>query len=230
MFTSTFSLAEFSFPTGLNSSDAEKLIDTFGVGFVGKWPASFFYEKYQTQVGVSWNYIDTEEVSKLGAGADEEPVEYQEFHFSQELPYQVDIGVHTSLLGLDNSMNTYGGFVRWGFYPFSFGRLAFTAHATSANYRSLIAMNLYGTVLEADFYFKNLVLTAGAGRLRTTVSFHESVFGINSGGSGGPKIRAAKIYSHQFLRASYRAGNWNLGVQSDYIKESRTGLILGYLF
>lgn len=230
MLTSAFSFAKFSFPTGLTTADAEKLIDTFGVGFIGKWPASFAHEKYRTQVNVSWNMIDTEKVSRLGAGTDDETVEYQEFHFSQELPYQVDLGVHASLLGLDNSSNTYGGFVRWGFYPFKLGRLALAAHATSANYRSLMAINLYGTVLEADFYLKNLVLTAGFGQLRSTASFQESVFGINSGASGGPKIRAAKNYSHQLLRASYRAGHWSLGAQSDYIKEYRTALIVGYLF
>lgn len=230
MFTSAISFAEFSFPSGLTTADAEELIDTFGVGFMGKWPASFAHNKYRTQFNVSWNYIDTEEVAKLGAGTEDEVVQYQEFHFSQQLPYQVEIGLRASLLGLDNSMQSFGGFVRWGIYPFAFGRLAIGAHATGANYRNLMTVNLYGTVLEADFYLKNLVLTAGAGQLRSTASFQESVFGISSGPDGGPQIRAAKTYAHQLLRASYLSGHWSFGVQSDYIKDSYTALILGYVF
>lgn len=229
MFTSAFSLAEFSFPSGLSTSQAEKLVDTFGVGFIGKWPTSFSQNKYRTQLNVSWNQINTKEVAKLGSGTEDELVQYQEFHFTQTLPYQVDIGLRASLLGLDNSMNTYGGFVRWGFYSFPFGRIAFGVHATSANYRSLMSVNLYGTVLETDFYLKNFVLTTGIGQLRSTAAFQAKVFGINTAG-GDPQVHATKTYGHQFIRASYLMGQWNIGVQSDYIRDSYTALIVGYVF
>lgn len=226
--TSASSFAEFSFPSGLSDSQAEQLMNTFGVGFLGKWPTSFSRDQYQTQVNVSWNQIDTEKVSRLGSGTDNELVEYPELHFSQELPYQVELGLHASLLGLDNSMNSFGGFVRWGLHEAPYGRLSFVAHATGANYRSVMAMNLYGMLMEADLYLRNLILTAGIGQLRSTASFHTQIFGLTG---DQPTVRASKVYAHQMLRASYLAGHWNIGVQGDSIKESSfMGLILGYVF
>ncbi len=212
--------------------DAARVVDRFGLGFMGKSPAAVEKDRFRSQLNISWNWIDTKEVSKLGVGTEDETVQYQEVHFIQELPFQVEIGLRASLMMLEKNISSFGGFARWGFFDRPYARLSLVAHGSSANFRSLMGVNFYGTLLEADIFFRSFILTAGLGNLRSTASFKAQIF--NQGGvpltGQQPDVRVSRNYSHQMFRLTYITGRWSLSAQSDSLKEIYNSFLLGYLF
>lgn len=219
--------AQYSFPTGMATTDALKIVESFGVGFMGKQPPTFIDDNSGTQLSLAWNWVNTNKVSKLGNGNSNRSIQYQELYFTQELPYQVEFGLHANLLMLNNSVTTYGGFTRWTFAKTPIGALAIRGHGTSASYRNLMGINMTGGLLEADFYAGAFMVTAGLGQIRTTAQFKASVFGLTG---DQPLVRAGDSYVHQMVRITYVSGRWNLSAQSDRIREAHNGLLLGYVF
>lgn len=224
---SSFVRAQYSFPAGLQQSEAKKILERFGVGFLGKPTASFFQDSHRSQIALNWNWVDTSEISKLGNGNQDRGVQYQEIQFSQELPFQVELGLRANLLMLNSAVSTYGGFVRWTFANLPFGALALRAHGSSANYRNLMAINFSGGLVEADFAWSSWILSVGVGQLKTTAQFKASVFG--QAGSQ-PLIRAGDSYLHHMMRLSYSWNRWSLTAHSDQIRDRHNSLILGYVF
>lgn len=217
---------EFEFPDNMSADSARKIVEYFGVGFVGRAPMSLINQgDHQTQVSLGWNMIDTKKLSKLGSGTEDKPVQYQELHFSKVLPYDVELGLQSNLLILDNDLSTFGGFFRWSFVKNPYWGLSLLGHGASANFKSEMGINLYGGLLSVDIDLKRILISIGTGQLRTTTTFQPQVFG-----GTGTSVRVAKHFPHQCVRVTYNSGRWNLSGQNDWIKDFHSSVMLGYLF
>ena len=221
--------SDFSIPTGLTDSDIPTIAQSFTSGFLTRTPVSLLgQDKYNTEIGLRVNTIDTEKVAKLGNKTKEEEVRIHEFSFSKQWPLDIELGVQSSLSMFDRDISTFGGYGRWGFYMFSWGGLSFVGHGTSANYKNLIGTNLYGGLLNLDMNIWMLHLSLGSGFLRSTNTFDSSLFTpvVNP----GPGKTYARMYAHQTVKLSYLWNNLSFSAQGDWLKEFFSSANIAYLF
>lgn len=227
---SPYAFAVFQIPSGLNLSNAKKIVDDFGAGFVTKVPF-YFKDEYEeptlkAHVHGSLSLIETTEVTKLGTGTSKDPIQSQLVHFGLELPYQVDLGLQTSLISVDNRIQQFGGFVRWAPYLWNGFTVTTTLHGSSTDIKSQLAVNFYGGMIGLDYQLDSFNFFASTGYLRNTSSFQGSLFATPT----LSRVTMARDYSHQVFRASYSRGPWTLSGQSDWIDKFHNSVLIGYQF
>ena len=223
------SAANFNIPTGLTAADVPVIAQSFTAGFLNRTPVSLLgQDKFQTEVGIRVNSIDTEKVSKLGNRSKQSDVQIQEFSYSKQIPFNVELGVQSSLAILDRDISTFGGYARWGFYMFSWGGLSLVGHGTSANYKNVIGTNLYGSLINLDMNVWLMHLSLGTGFLRSTNNFDASLFTpvVNP----APDITYGRMYGHQTAKLSYLLNNVSISVQGDWLKDFFSSANISYLF
>ena len=219
--------ADFDFPSNLTERDIPKIAKSFNSGFLARTPMSLLgQDKYNTQINLRVNFIDTSKVSKLGNQSKKEEVYIQEFSFSKQLPLNVELGIHTSLSMLDRDINTYGGYVRWGFKMYSWGGFSLMGSGASGNYKSILGSNLYGGTFNIDVNLWSIHMSAGSGFIRSTNTFDPSIFG----NTGQPSVTYGKMYSHQNIKISYLWDQFSLNGQVDWLKDFFSSVSIAYLF
>jgi hypothetical protein len=222
--------ADFNLPTGLSPADIPTIAQSFTSGFLTRTPVSLLGQnKYNSEVGIRVNSIDTGKVAKLGNRSKDEEVHIQEFSFSKQLPLDIELGIQSSLSMFDRDISTFGGYGRWGFYLFSWGGLSLVGHGTSANYKNLVGTNLYGGLLNIDMNVAMFHLSLGTGFLRSTSSFDPSLF---IGYTGLPEASKTygRIYGHQSVKLSYLWNNLSFSAQGDWLKDFFSSATIAYLF
>ena len=230
LFFSLFAQADFQIPSGLNINNAKKIVDDFGAGFVTKVPF-YFKDEYEeptlkTHVHGSLSLIETNEVAKVGTGTSNDPIQSQLVHFGLELPFQVDLGLQTSLISVDNRIQQFGGFVRWAPYLWNGFTVTSTLHGSSTDIKSQLAVNFYGGMIGLDYQWNSLNFFASTGYLRNTSSFQGSLFATPT----LSRVTVSRDYSHQVFRLSYSRNFWTLSGQSDWIDKFHSSVLIGYQF
>lgn len=222
--------AAFQIPSNLSLNNAKKIVDDFGAGFVAKVPF-YFKDEYEeptlkTHVHASLSLIETTEVAKLGTGTSKDPIQAQLVHFGLELPFQVDLGVQTSLISVDNRIQQFGGFARWAPYLWNGFTVTTTLHGSSTDIKSQLAVNFYGGMIGLDYQWNSLNFFASTGYLRNTSSFQGSLFATPT----LSRVTVSRDYSHQVFRVSYSRQSWTLSGQSDWIDKFHSSVLIGYQF
>lgn len=220
--------ADFELPKDLQLSDIPIIVQSFSTGFLARVPNSLWgQDQYNTEVNLRVNSIDTKKISKLGQTSKEEEVKVQELSFSKRLPFDVEMGIHSSLFMLDREISTFGGYVRWGFKRYFWGDLSLVGHAASGSYKNVISSNLYGSLLSVDLNLWSTRLSVGTGYLRTTNTFDPSLFGITNLPAA---VTYGRMYSHQSVKFSYLWDQFSLNIQGDWIKDFFSSASIAYLF
>ncbi len=230
-----FSLALFSFshgyqiPTDLTLDDAKTIIDRFGSAFVAKTPN---YESKEDSLKSfmhgSVSMIETTKISRLGSGSSNSPLQVSQLHFGIQLPYQVDLGLQSSLMAGSNQVQQFGGFMRWKFSKYGPFHISTTVHGSGVNFENQFAANLYGFVVAVEIQLGDLNFYAATGPLRATTSFQGQMF---AGASGDlPTINTDRQYSHQVFRLSYNLKDWSLSGQTDWVKDFHSTILIGHSF
>lgn len=215
----------FSIPTGLNTSDAKKIVDRFGVGFVSKNPHfQFNQDQLDAFATVSNSYLETDDISNLGDGTSKSPLQVPTLHFGLQIPFDVELGIETTFVSDQNRIQQFGGFARWSFANWKDLRLYTLLHGSSANLKSALGLNLYGTQAAASYQFNQFQLYAATGELRVTSTFQPQLFNNGS----GTNYRLGRRYSHQVFRVSYELDRWTLSAQSDWIKKFHNTILISY--
>jgi hypothetical protein len=215
----------FKIPSGLEISDAKIIIDRFAVGFVTKNPGyQFSQDRLDAFATVSTSYLETDDIADLGDGDSRSPLQAQSFHFGLQIPFNVELGLETSLISDQNRIQQFGGFARWSFAQWNDLRFYALTHGSSVNFKSLLGVNLYGTQLAASYNLSRFQLYAATGDLRVTSTFQPQLF--SSGGS--VNYRLGRRYSHQVFRISYELDRWTLSAQSDWIKKFHNTILISY--
>lgn len=222
--------AAFQIPSQLNLNNAKNIVDDFGVGFVAKVPF-YFKDKYEeptlkTHVHGSLSLIETTEVAKLGTGTSKDPIQSQLVHFGLELPFQIDLGLQTSLISVDNRIQQFGGFARWSPYQWNGFTVTTTLHGSSTDIKSQLAVNFYGGMIGLDYQWDSFNFFSSTGYLRNTSSFQGALFVTPT----LSRVTIARDYSHQVFRVSFSRGPWTLSGQSDWIDKFHSTVLVGYQF
>ncbi len=219
--------AEFKFPTTLTENDIPTIVRSFNTGFLARTPMSLLgQDDFSTQINLRVNLIDTGKVSKLGSQSKDEEVYIQEFSFAKKLPLNVEMGIHASLPMLNRDINSFGGFVRWGFKMYSWGGFSIAGLAASGNYKNLLGTNLYGGSVNMDVNLWLIHVSAGTGFIKSTNTFDPTLFG----NTGQPSVSYGKMYSHQNIKLSYNWDCYAITAQGDLMKEFFSSVSLAYLF
>jgi hypothetical protein len=232
LFSSNFGLcANFDIPSGLSVFDVPIITRSFASGFLTRTPISLLgQEKYSTEISFRVNTIDTEKVSKLGNSSKDEGVRVQEFAFTKKLPFDFEFGIQSSLSMFDRDISSFGGYGRWAFRSFEWGRLSVLAHGTSANFKNVLGTNLYGGLMSVDTNFWVFGLSLGTGVLRTTSTFDPSLFMNFNSNSPEPSYTYGRMYSHQSVKLSYGWQNLSFSAQGDWLKDFFSSINVSYLF
>jgi hypothetical protein len=228
LFSSVLYAADFNFPSNMQIQDIPVIVRTFNLGFLARTPLSLIgQDKYNTQISVRVNNIDTSKVARLGSQSKSDDVTIQEFSFSKKLPLDVELGAQASLSMLDRNINTFGGYARWGLFLYPWGTFSFIGHGTSGNYKSEIGMNLFGALLSFDTQLGPIHLSVGAGNIRSTNTFDSSLFGTTTAQQA---LTYSRIYSHQMAKLSYLWDGIYLNAQGDWLRDFFGSISIGYLF
>lgn len=220
--------AEFNFPGSISENDASLIVREFNSGFLMRVPSPFGGDgQYQSQGYVRTSFIDTSKVAKIGTTATPKDIQIHEFGFAKRLPFGFELGAQTSVSILDNDVQTYGGFARWGFTKAPLGQISLVAHGSSANFDDLISTNVYGSYLSYDLAYDDWSASVGAGFIRTTNSFDRDLFGATG---DFETFNLARNYSHTLARLAYQWNRFSIAFQTDWMKTSFSSIELSYFF
>lgn len=215
----------FTIPSGLETSDANTIIDRFAIGFVSKNPEyQYKNEELDAFATISTSYLETDDITDLGNGTSRSVLQSHGLHFGLQIPFNVELGLETTLISDQNRIQQYGGFVRWSFAEWQNLRFYSLLHGSSVNLNSVLGVNLYGAQLAAGYKFNQLHIYAATGELRATSTFQPQLFASG----GDTNYRFGRRYSHQVFRISYELDRWTISAQSDWVKKFHNTILISY--
>ena len=187
LFFSSQSLSKIAIPSGLSSSDREKVVSILGSGTslrllsdpypLGGYPGLEF--------GFSANVLNTSELSRLGQRtASQSETTMTSFSIAKGLYQNVDVEFDFAPFEQSDGVSYYGAQMRWGFSQSKslplYWSLALLGSSTA--FQNVLNVNNQELLLSAAYRQSDVSLLLGAGSLRSQGQFVGGVGGITDSG------------------------------------------------
>lgn len=130
------------------------------------------------EMGLTSEFIDTTDLSHLGAGTSEQSsIQYNSLSVGKGLYYNIDIFVNFIPFANSSEINDYGGILKWNFYqaeylPFS---LSFLGHINTLNIQDSFVNETQGWDFLGGLNLNSLALYAGGGRQTARSIFSQNI-------------------------------------------------------
>jgi hypothetical protein len=182
------------------------------------------------EIGVSTQFIPTEDLSNLGAGTEDKgELTYYSLSLGKGLFYNIDTFVYFTPSFQSEELQSFGGQLRWGFYEASFFPISFSAmiYAGGANFQNLINITTSGWDLIGTVNMEDLALYFGAGSIRANGTFIGGADGITA--STNTEKRDI-TEDHTFFGVNIGISKAFIALQVDRYSDSVYSGKLGYRF
>ncbi|MGZ3773667.1 MAG: hypothetical protein ACXVCY_15175 [Pseudobdellovibrionaceae bacterium] len=184
-FTTFSSWSATTLPKNLSQSDRIRALEILGFGSAPKildnpYPLGGYKG---VEVGLSSEFIPIDELARLGSKTtDRGELNYYTLSFGKGIYYNVDTYVYFTPFLQNESVQTYGGQLRWGFYEAAFFPLSLSGnfYTGGANFSNLINVTTVGVDLIATVSMDNVAIFIGTGRIRASGKFIGGADGITS--------------------------------------------------
>lgn len=224
--------AALPIPKNLNPVDRLNAVEVLGFGTSYKVLGNPYplggYSGYE--LGVSMEFLNTEEISRLGAKAGEQPTtSYFVLSLSKGLYYGIDFSLQFSPLGQSERFSGFGGAVRWAFAEMSNQPVHFSlqASANSASFQEQINTTTQSLDFISGYIRDAWTLYGGVGLIRTSGVFIGGVNGITD----DQKTATESVSSLQYFGGlSVHLSDYFIALQANRVVENNYALKLGARF
>lgn len=163
-------------PKNLNAADRVRAVEILGFGSAPKvldnpYPLG---GSSGIEVGLSTEYIPLTDLATLGnTSKDKGELNFYNLSFAKGLYYNVDVHVNFTPFFQEESVQSFGSQLRWGFYEASFFPLTLSAvlYAGGSNFSNLINITTLGANILGTVNFDNVAIYFGSGRVRAIGKF-----------------------------------------------------------
>lgn len=224
----------FTLPSGLDVDDQKRVVKELAIPTSTK----FLSNPYPLggfpgfEVGVSYQTLDTKEISGLGntVDNDKDSLSIINVTLGKGLYNDVDLFFNFSPLNHSDNINGYGGLLKWSFFqakfiPINFALLTF---GNVIHMSDTFVNQTFGLELMAGVNVENIALYFGGGPVEGEGQFMGGQQGvvINSGDTS--KIR--QKLSHYFLGISLQSATAFIAAQMDNYQDTTFSFKLGLRF
>lgn len=224
--------AALPIPAGLNQADRLNAVEVlgFGTGYkvLGEPYPLGGYSGYE--LGISYEFLNTKEISQLGAKAPEQATtSYLSFSLTKGLYYGIDFSIQFSPLGQAERFSSFGGAVRWGFAELSSQPVHFSlqASANSASFQERINTTTQSFDFLSGYTSEMWTLYGGMGLIRTSGVFIGGAQGVTDDQKTATEYVSAVQY---FGGLSVNLWDYFLALQATQITQSNYSVKIGARF
>lgn len=230
----------FELPTNLAYSEINDVVEVLGFPTSGKFLSNPFPLGGHSgfEFGVSTEFIDTNDLSQLGAGTvDDSTLQYNSFSIGKGLFYNLDIFVHFIPFANSSDISDYGGILKWNFYqaqylPFS---LSLLGHMNTINIQDSFINETLGWSLLSGLNLKNVALYLGGGRQTARSTFAKNILNtadpeITSAIASRGTLIQRESRLHSFIGIQVTFSSYFLAAQIDRYEQPVYSAKLGMRF
>lgn len=225
-------LGALPIPQGMDHQDRQNAVEILGFGTGYKVLGDPYplggYSGYE--LGVSYEFLNTEEISRLGNGAQEQvTTSYLVLSLSKGLFYGIDFSFQFSPLGQSERYSGFGGALRWGFAEMASQPVHFSlqASANSASFQERINTTTQSLDLLSGYTSEMWTLYGGIGLIRTSGVFIGGPQGVTEDQNTATEFVSAIQY---FGGLSVNLWDYFLALQANHITQDNYSVKLGARF
>jgi hypothetical protein len=225
-------LARLELPVNLNQLERQKDVEILGFSSVTKvlgnpYPLGGYSG---IEMGYVMEVISTADLAALGNKTSTQgEASFSSISLSKGLFNNLDVGVQFSPFAQEESVNEFGGYLRWGFYQASFLpiHLSVSTSANNINFQNKVNMMTQAGDLIAGFTVEDLTLYMGMGTVRSIGTFIGGANGVTAEGS---TMSEDVVSNHYLAGVNLKFSKMFLAMQLDRVSQATYSAKLGVRF
>jgi hypothetical protein len=222
-------------PTQLKANELSDVVQILGYDTSSKFLSNPYplggYSGFE--VGVDSEFINSADLSKLGAGTTKQSsFQYNRVSIGKGLYNNIDGFVHFVPFSSSNEISEYGGILKWNFYQAKYLPISLSAltHVSTINIQDSFINETIGWDLMSGINLNRLALYFGVGDLKARSTFTQNILDASIILNGDKTYIVHSSQAHSYVGLNIEIASLFLAAQIDRYEQPVYSVKIGFRF